>query len=117
MDAPKRSRALRWKVMEMMLEDRYLERCRQIARDIKGVLDARRTVFLSMIGEVGPVGATKALVHADRPSDTFVDLMVHRRLDLSVEWVIVNEREWDPLFSREDREAARARLGNAASAP
>ena len=92
-------------------EDAYLERCRNIATEIKKVLGARRTLFLSMIGEYGAVETTKRLVHAEQSSDTFVDLMVKGRLDLTVEWLIVNERKWDPLFTDETRTAARSRLG------
>ena len=101
----------------MTLEEQYLERCREIARNIKQLLGARRTLFLSMIGEHGAVGATKLLVHADQPSDTFVDLMVHGRLDLTVEWLIANEREWDPLFTDDDRRVAQIRLGKTPSSP
>ena len=95
----------------MTLEDRYLERCRTIATEIKGLLGARRTLFLSMIGEYGAVGATKRLVHADQPSDTFVELMLRQRLNLTVEWIITNEPEWDALFTDADRTAAKNRLG------
>ena len=75
--------------MTKPIEDAYLERCRNIAKEIKKVLGARRTLFLSMIGEYGAVETTKRLVHAEQPSDTFVDLMVKGRLDLTVEWPIV----------------------------
>ena len=101
----------------MTLESRYLERCREIERNVREVLGARRTLFLAMIGEYGAVDATRRLLHADQPSDTFVELIVHGRLDLSVEWVVVNERKWDPLFTDGDREAARIRLGESPATP
>ena len=44
------------------------------------------------------------------PSDTFSDLWVESRLDLTVEAVILTEREWDSIFEDSDREAARQRL-------
>ena len=99
----------------MGIEDRYLERCRIIAEEIRQVLGARRTVFLSLLGEYGAVEATRRLVHAGRPSDTFVDLMLRGRLDLTVEWLIVKEREWDLLFTAEDRAAAQTRLTDSSS--
>ena len=46
---------------------------------------------------------------------TFVDLMVKGRLDLTVEWLVVNERKWDSLFTDETRTAARNRLGTSSS--
>ena len=95
----------------MNLEAQYLERCRTIAKEIHALLGARRTLFLAMLGEYGAVEATRRLVHADQPSDTFVDLMIRGRLDLTVEWLIVNEQQWAPLFTEADRLAARTRLG------
>ena len=103
--------------MTKPIEDMYLERCRNIATEIKQVLGARRTLFFSMIGEHGAVETTRRLVHAEQPSDTFVDLMAKGRLDLTVEWLIVNERKWDPLFTDETRTAARNRLGTSSSSP
>ncbi len=63
-----------------------------------------------MCAEHGTVEATKRLIHAPHPSDTFADLWVERRLDLTVEAVILTERQWDALFDDADREAARKRL-------
>ena len=103
--------------MTKPIEDAYLERCRNIATEIKQVLGARRTLLLSMIGEHGAVETTMRLVHAKQPSDTFVDLMAKGRLDLTVEWLIVNERKWDSLFTDETRTAARNRLGTSSSSP
>ena len=52
------------------IEDAYLERCRNIAKEIKKVLGARRTLFLSMIGEYGAVETEvdPILWTAQRPS-------------------------------------------------
>ena len=94
----------------MHSEDRYETRCNQIAADVEAVLGRRVTRFRAMCAEHGAVQATKRLIHAPRPSDTFSDLWVKRRLDLTVEAVILTERAWDPLFDNPDRAVARKRL-------
>ena len=63
-----------------------------------------------MCAEDGAVQATKHLIHAPRPSDTFTDLWEKQRLDLTVEAVVLTEREWDSLFDDTDRATARKRL-------
>ena len=92
-------------------DDRYDIRCtHQVADAVEAVLGRRVTRFRAMCAEHGAVQATKRLIRAPRPSDTFSDLWVERRLDLTVEAVILAEREWDSLFDDTDREAARKRL-------
>ena len=92
------------------LEDRYHNRCIRLADELHVLLGAPRTRFLRMIGEHGAVDATKRLIHNQEPSPTFTDLFMKRRLGLTVEAVISTESEWDPLFSDQDRAAAKKRL-------
>ena len=64
-----------------------------------------------MIGEHGAVDTTKRdSLHDQEPSPTFTDLFMKRQLGLTVEAVIITEAEWDPLFSDQDRAAAKKRL-------
>ncbi|MFG0243796.1 MAG: hypothetical protein ACF8R9_13500 [Phycisphaerales bacterium JB054] len=42
-----------------------------------------------------------------------VTLANRRALHLSMEWIILNEPEWEPLFTDEDRTLARQRLETA----
>ena len=88
---------------------RYETRCIQVAEEVEAVLGRQVTRFRAMCAEHGAVQATKRLIHA-RPSDTFSVLWEKGRLDLTVEAVILTERQWEPLFDDEDREAARKRL-------
>ena len=55
----------------MHSEDRYETRCNQIAADVEAVLGRRVTRFRAMCAEHGAVQATKRLIHAPRPSETF----------------------------------------------
>ena len=63
-----------------------------------------------MLEEHGAVDATRRLIHRNEPSSTFKLLWEKKRLNLTVEAVIVTEHEWDPLFDDADRDAARQRL-------
>lgn len=92
------------------LERRFLDRCLRGAEHLRQLLGQPRRQFLRMIGEHGAVGATKRLIHAAKPSDTFTTLWERRELHLTMEWFVVSEREWDPLFDDGDRRAAAARL-------
>ena len=94
----------------MNLDEQYRERCLSLARELHTLLGMPSSRFLKMIDEHGAVTATRMLVHAQYPSDTFTVLWEKKRLDLTVEAVIVVERTWDPLFPETDREAARRRL-------
>ena len=94
----------------MTPEDSYEARCTRVADDVEAVLKRRVTRFRAMCAEHGSVEATKHLIHAQRPSDTFSDLWMNGRLDLTVEAVVLTEREWDALFTDADRKAARKRL-------
>ena len=92
------------------LKDRYHNRCVRLAKQLEQLLKAKRRIFLQMIGEHGAIEATKRLIHADQASDTFTELWQIRRLDLTVEALLVTEPEWDPLFDDRDRDSAEKRL-------
>lgn len=65
--------------------------------------------FLRMLSEHGAVETARRLVNADTPSEGFTRLWMMKRLDLSVEALILKP-EWECLFSNEERERARERL-------
>ena len=92
------------------LEDLFLDRCLKGAEVLRKLLGRPRTEFLRMIGEHGAVEATRRLLHAPRASDTFTVLWEKGKLHLTMEWFVVSESEWDPLFGDEDRRAAARRL-------
>lgn len=92
------------------LEDLFRDRCLKGAEVLRKRLGRPRTEFLRMIGEHGAVEATKRLIHAAKASDTFTTLWERGELRLTMEWFVVSESEWDPLFDDEDRRAAARRL-------
>ena len=94
----------------MTPEGWYQTRCTRVADDVEAVLKRRVTRFRGMCAEHGAVEAARRLIHAPRPSDTFSDLWMNGRLDLTVEAVVLTERDWDALFNDTDRQVARKRL-------
>jgi hypothetical protein len=67
------------------------------------------TRFIQMVAEQGGVAAARVLIGSKAPSDGFVALWQARRLDLTVE-ALVLEPNWFDLFTAAEREAARQRL-------
>ena len=67
----------------MHSDDRYETRCIQVAEEVEAVLGRQVTRFRAMCAEHGAVQATKRLIHAQRPSDTFSVLWDKGRLDLA----------------------------------
>lgn len=67
------------------------------------------TYFIQMVSDRGGLATAQYLLHASGVSEGFTALWERRRLDLTVEAVMLQER-FAPLFSDEEREIARARL-------
>lgn len=65
--------------------------------------------FLSMVSEQGGYEAARTLLHAQKVSDGYTALWERKRLDLTVEALILKP-EWQDLFSNAERETARQRL-------
>jgi len=65
--------------------------------------------FLTMVTDQGGYQAARTLLHASSVSDGYTALWELKRLDLTVEAVILKP-EWHDLFSEEERNIARERL-------
>jgi hypothetical protein len=65
--------------------------------------------FLQMVSEHGGLETARRLLRAPNPSEGFTALWERRRLDLTVEAVVLKP-EFAPLFTDEDRDIARTRL-------
>jgi predicted GNAT family N-acyltransferase len=87
------------------LREAMLEIYRRSLRDT-GV-DHR--LFHQMIIERSPHETALHLVHALKPSDGYTDLFLKKRLDLTVE-ALVLQAKWTPIFADETRQQARKRL-------
>ena len=65
--------------------------------------------FLTMVTDQGGYEAARTLLHASSVSDGYTTLWERKRLDLTVEAVILRP-EWHALFSEEERNVACERL-------
>jgi hypothetical protein len=75
------------------------------------------TIFLKMVHERGGVGTAKYLINSPNPSDGYTHLFERRRLDLTVEAMIVEGARWHELFTSDEIAAARNRLTKYGYAP
>lgn len=71
--------------------------------------DYKATRFLHMLHEHRGIETARILLHASKVSEGYVALWERKRLDLTVEAVIL-AAEWHSLFSEQQREIARKRL-------
>lgn len=71
----------------------------------------RPSYFLQMLGNYGPVDTAIRLVTAPKFHEGFTKLWELRRLDLTVEAIILRN-PYNQLFTEEVLEKARERLGN-----
>jgi hypothetical protein len=67
------------------------------------------TRFLQMVSEQGGLQAARSLLASAQVSEGFTTLWEKRRLDLSLEALVLRQ-EWRDLFSDEERAIARQRL-------
>jgi len=67
------------------------------------------TYFWRMVGDIGAYQAAKKLIHMTTPSEGFTTLWELKRLDLSVEAVVLKP-EYAPLFSDKERQICVERL-------
>jgi hypothetical protein len=83
----------------------------EIFKRTLGETGYRASMFFNMINDQGGLGAAQQLIRATRPSDGYTKLHLLKRLDLTVEAVVLR-REWDDLFDDDDRSAAWKRLAD-----
>ena len=73
--------------------------------------DYKATRFLHMLHEHRGLQTARLLLHAPGVSEGYVALWERKRLDLTVEALILRD-EWMLLFSDAEREVARRRLAD-----
>lgn len=80
-----------------------------IYRRAKDEIHYVATRFIQMVTELGGLEAGQRLIHSKEPADGFATLWEHRRLDLSVEALVLRS-EFESLFGDDERTIARDRL-------
>ena len=90
-------------------ERQFNEAMLDIYRQAKAEAGYNATRFLSMVVERGGLETARYLLHAATVSEGYTALWERRRLDLTVEAMILRS-EWQALFSEVERRIAVNRL-------
>lgn len=95
--------------MNKELEARFDQAMMDVYSRALNECDYKATRFLHMLHEHRGIETARILLHASKVSEGYVALWERKRLDLTVEAVIL-AAEWHSLFSEQEREIARKRL-------
>jgi hypothetical protein len=95
--------------MPTKLESRFHAAMLDVYHRAKSEAGYNASRFLTMVSDQGGHEAARTLLHAANVSDGYTALWERKRLDLTVEAVILKP-EWHDLFSEAERNIARARL-------
>lgn len=81
-----------------------------IYRRARTEADYPATIFHRMLTERGGLSTAKALINSDNPSDGYTALYERKRLDLTVEAVVLENPRWHELFEPQEIKRAARRL-------
>lgn len=70
------------------------------------------TIFLQMLYDRRGVDTAKYLINTGKPSEGYIHLHERGRIDLTVEAMVVENTRWHELFTADELEKARRRLGD-----
>lgn len=91
------------------IEAAFTEAMFDIYRRAKAEAGYEAKIFVGMVVERGGLETARYLINAPNVSDGYTALWMRKRLDLTVEAVMLAE-QWRPLFSPEERKISIARL-------
>lgn len=95
--------------MSKELEARFDEAMMEIYRRALSECGYKASRFLHMLHEHRGLETARILLHAANVSEGYVALWERKRLDLTVEALVLAD-EWLPLFDEAERDLARKRL-------
>lgn len=72
--------------------------------------DYTATIFYGMLVKNCGLATAKTLINAPKPSDGYTALYERKKLNLTVEALVVEDARWHSLFTPSEIERARARL-------
>ncbi len=93
------------------LESDFHLAMRRIYAQARDECDYRATRFIQMVDRKGGLETARQLLQPAPPSDGLMKLWECRRLDISMEALIL-QPEWKPLFTQKERLEAWKRLKN-----
>lgn len=91
------------------VEKEFAAATRRIYIRAKSEAGYNATYFLQMLAREEPTQTARRLIMSTQPSEGFTALWERRRLDLTVEAHVIQDR-FAPLFTDDERELARQRL-------
>ncbi|MCS0497878.1 hypothetical protein NVS89_22565 [Ancylobacter sp. MQZ15Z-1] len=92
------------------LEKQFDQAMFEVYRRAKEEAHYNATIFLQMLTDNGGLSTAKTLINASKPSDGYTALYMRKRLDLTVEAVVIENCRWHGLFSERELDRARQRL-------
>jgi hypothetical protein len=93
-----------------MLEDEFDARMQELYQAGKREAKYSAPLFAELLKEHGGLETARRFIHSPDYAPGFTKLWERKRLDLTVEAVIVAEPKWQPLFTPEEMETCRKRL-------
>jgi hypothetical protein len=92
------------------LEHKFTEAMFDIYRRAKAEANYPANIFLQMLTAKGGLLTAKQLINSPKPSEGYTALYERKRLDLTVEAMVVENPNWHPLFSIDELTRAKRRL-------
>ena len=99
------------------LEEHFNGAMFTIYRRAKSEAKYTASVFLSMLNERGGLATAKYLINAPGESTGYTELYLRKRLDLTVEAMVIENERWHSLFSGEELDKAKKRLAKHGYSP
>ena len=93
-----------------MLQDDFDQRMKDLLKAGKREAKFSAPLFAELLQQHGGVETAKRFLHSADYAPGFTALWERKRLDLTVEAVIVSEPQWQPLFTPEEIATCRNRL-------
>jgi hypothetical protein len=81
-----------------------------IYRRAKSEAKYTASIFYNMLNDRGGLATAKYLINLPKESDGYTELHLRKRLDLTVEAMIVEDKRWHSLFTEDELDKARKRL-------
>jgi hypothetical protein len=88
-----------------------------IYRRAKSEAKYTASVFLNMLNERGGLTTAKYLINSQEESTGYTELYLRKRLDLTVEAMVIEDARWQSLFTKEELDKARKRLAKHGYSP
>lgn len=92
------------------LELQFEQAMFDVYRRAKAEAKYNASIFLQLVANRGGLDTARYLINQPKPSDGYTHLHERRRLDLTVEALVVEDKRWHPLFQAEEIAKARKRL-------